>query len=101
MGDGQWRLYDLSVDPGETTDLSAENPELFESMLAEYQTYAEQVGVIELAPDDNAISVLTRNLTNKVIQKYWPHMLGFVLALLAVGYFMARFGWALLRRKPA
>jgi arylsulfatase A-like enzyme len=101
MGDGQWRLYDLSVDPGETTDLSAENPELFESMLAEYQTYAEQVGVIELAPDDNAISVLTRNLTNKVIQKYWPHMLGFVLALLAVGYFMAKFGWALLRRRPA
>jgi arylsulfatase/uncharacterized sulfatase len=101
MGDGQWRLYDLSVDPGETTDLSTENPELFESMLAEYRAYAEEVGVIELAPDDNAVSVLTRNLTNKVIQKYWPHMLGFVLALFAVGFFAAKFGWALLRRRPA
>lgn len=101
MGDGQWRLYDLSVDPGETTDLSAQNPELFESMIAEYQAYATRVGVIELSPDDNAISVLTSNLTNKVLHKYWPHMVGFFLALIALGFVAVRLGSMLLRRRTA
>jgi hypothetical protein len=38
-GDFTWRLFDLSVDPGETTDLSGENPELFAEMRAEYEAY--------------------------------------------------------------
>ena len=36
-GDFTWRLFDLSIDPGETTDLSGENPELFADMRAEYE----------------------------------------------------------------
>ena len=59
LGDSKWRLYDLSADPGETKDLSAENSELFESMLAEYQSYSQTVGVFELGPDDSAIKPAT------------------------------------------
>ena len=101
LGDGQWRLYDISVDPGETTDLSAANPEVFEGMLAEYRTYADRVGVLELGPDDNAIKILADNLTAKAIEKYWPYALGFILALFAAGFFAFKLGAALLRRRSA
>ena len=99
MSDGQWRLYDLSVDPGETTDVSAKNPELFKDMLAAYETYSKKVGVFELGPDDNAMQVLTSKLTSKVIHKYWPHMLGLILFLGAIGYLAFKYGWPLLRRR--
>jgi arylsulfatase/uncharacterized sulfatase len=86
LGDSQWRLYDLSVDPGETMDLSTANPELFEDMLAEYRSYAEHVGVVEVGPDDYAIKALADNLTAKVVHKYWPHLLLLMLALAGAGY---------------
>lgn len=49
-GDGQWQLYDIAADPGETRDLSAEQADLFRSMRAEYDDYARRVGVLEV-PD--------------------------------------------------
>jgi arylsulfatase/uncharacterized sulfatase len=101
LGDGQWRLYDLSVDPGETTDLSGENPQIFEGMLAEYRVYAEKVGVLELGPDDNAIKILADNLAAKAVAKYWPYALGFVAALIAAIFFAFKLGALLLRRRPA
>lgn len=71
-GDNQWRLYDLSVDPGETTDLSASNKALFDEMLAEYASYAQKVGIVEIGPDDNAMKALNSNLIEKVMKKYMP-----------------------------
>ena len=89
-GDAQWRLYDISVDPGETTDLSASNQTLFASMKAEYAAYAKRVGVAELGPGDSAIHELTNKLVEKALHKYWLYLLGFVLALLAAGYLLFR-----------
>jgi arylsulfatase/uncharacterized sulfatase len=100
-GDAQWRLYDISVDPGETTDLAAANQALFESMKAEYAAYAERVGVVELGPEDSAIKELTNKLVSKALHKYWPYLLGFVLALAATGYLLFRLVRMALRRKPA
>lgn len=101
LGDSKWRLYDLSVDPGETQDLSAANPELFQEMLAAHEAYARKVGVFELAPGDSAFAQLSRNLAIKSLHKYWPHLLGLFLALLAtlfVGYRLLR---TVLRRAAA
>lgn len=50
VGDGTWRLYDHAKDPAEVNDLSAAMPELFQTMLAEYDAYAQQSGVLTL-PD--------------------------------------------------
>lgn len=83
LGDGQWRLFDLSVDPGETQDLSARQPALFRAMQADYAAYAQKMGVVELGPDDDALSVLNSKLTAKVIDKYWPYAVALALALLA------------------
>ena len=38
MGATPWRLYDIASDPGETTDLAAEMPELTAELVAEWAT---------------------------------------------------------------
>jgi arylsulfatase/uncharacterized sulfatase len=101
LGDNQWRLYDISVDPGETTDLSSANPQLFDDMLAEYRAYSDKVGVLELGPNDNAIKILADNLTAKAAKKYWPYALGFVLALAAALFVTFRLVAMAFRRKAA
>lgn len=45
LGDGRWRLFDIARDPGETTDLSIARPQLLTEMVADYEGYAERVGV--------------------------------------------------------
>ena len=100
-GDAEWRLHDLSVDPGETTDLSAANPELFKSMKAEYQAYVQKVGVVELGPDDTAIKQLTNKLVTKALGKYWPYLAGLLLVLVLTPYGLFRLLRAGLRRKVA
>jgi len=97
-GDSQWRLYDLSVDPGETTDVSADNPELFEDMLAEYKSYAEEVGVFDVGPDDYAVKILNGKLINNSIHKYWPYLAGVLLVLLIVVFGSAYAAFRVMRR---
>lgn len=45
-GTNEIKLFDLSVDPGETTDISAEMPELLEELKAAGAAYSKDVGVI-------------------------------------------------------
>jgi arylsulfatase A-like enzyme len=89
-GDFTWRLYDLSVDPGETTDLSSENPELFAELRAEYDAYASDNGVFDLGREDYAEAQLFSNLLERTVAKYWPHLAGLVLALLIGLYALFR-----------
>jgi arylsulfatase/uncharacterized sulfatase len=48
LGDGAWRVYNIQTDPGETRDISAENAELKQQLIAEYQKLAAETGVAEL-----------------------------------------------------
>jgi arylsulfatase len=45
-GIGNWQLFDLVADPGETTDLAAANPDLVSEFAAAYDAHAAAVGVI-------------------------------------------------------
>ena len=45
-GNGKWELYDVSKDPGETRDLSLQDPELLQRLTAEWDMYAARVGVV-------------------------------------------------------
>ena len=45
---GAWGLYNLADDPGETKDLSAEEPEKFREMMAAWENYVEENGVVVL-----------------------------------------------------
>ncbi|MEL6323427.1 MAG: sulfatase-like hydrolase/transferase, partial [Pseudomonadota bacterium] len=89
-GDFEWRLFDLSKDPGETTDLADKNQALFKELRAEYQTYVEKVGVFEVGRDDYAEKQLFANLLERSINKYWPYLLGLLLVLLVALYAVFR-----------
>ena len=97
-GDSQWRLFDIVKDPGETTDLAAKEPALFEELLNEYQIYSNNVGVVELSADASSTKQLGKNLMKKVLNKYWPYILLMVLAISGFLYVVVR---ALTRRKTA
>ncbi|KAL0578679.1 hypothetical protein V5O48_003299 [Marasmius crinis-equi] len=45
-GKGEWELYNLSNDPGETKDLSSENPEKMKELLGFWDVYVRQNGVV-------------------------------------------------------
>jgi arylsulfatase len=45
-GAGDWQLYNVNKDPGETADLAKELPERLRSMQAAWEDYAGEVGVI-------------------------------------------------------
>lgn len=45
-GNGQWKLFDLSRDPGETTDLAAREPARLTELVAAWNRYAVAKGVV-------------------------------------------------------
>ena len=47
-GDGNWRLFDIRRDPGETRDLAAAMPDQFATMMAAYRAYARANGVLDM-----------------------------------------------------
>ena len=44
----EWHLYNIKVDPGEVNDLRAEQPQLFEEMLADYEVWAQANDVLPM-----------------------------------------------------
>ncbi|MEW6089976.1 MAG: arylsulfatase [Pseudomonadota bacterium] len=89
-GDGAWYLYDMAVDPGETRDLAAERPELFEAMRAAYERFARDAGVLEMPPGYEQMAE---------ISKKWMEKNGWYIAavLLALVYLAAAAGRGLRR----
>jgi len=45
-GPSEWQIFDLSVDPGESKDLSSQKPELKLHLIDAWDEYAKSVGVI-------------------------------------------------------
>ncbi len=86
VGDGEWRLYDIVRDPGETLDLSAAQPIRLQRMLARYQAYAERNGVLPVASDyDAQRQVAINGLRNRA----GPGILvGVLLALTLLPFFL-------------
>jgi arylsulfatase A-like enzyme len=45
-GPGQWQLYNLARDPGEVDDLAAAEPARLEGLIADWNAYVEETGVL-------------------------------------------------------
>ncbi|MHC5024628.1 MAG: arylsulfatase [Planctomycetota bacterium] len=45
-GSGEWELFNVAIDPGETRDIADEHPDLLEKLQAAWDRYAEDVGVV-------------------------------------------------------
>lgn len=50
LGDGRWRLFNVATDPGETRDLSSQNPGRMATLLKAWEEYSQSVGGV-LLPD--------------------------------------------------
>ncbi|MEE4380369.1 MAG: arylsulfatase [Pseudomonadales bacterium] len=100
LGDAQWRVFDLASDPGETRDLSVERPELRAAMLADYETWSREMGVIEMPEGYAPVQEIGRKLGPILLQRYWPWLLGalgaLVLGLRGCGL-LVRAAWRSLR----
>ena len=104
VGDGQWRLYNLARDPGETTDLSAEEPAVMARLLAAYDAYAQRVGVLPMPEGYDSRAQVVRNSGARLLANYpWLYgVLGAVLLVLVAVLWMALRGIrALLRRRAS
>jgi len=83
VGDGQWHLYDLSTDPGETRDLQRDLPAQFTAMQADYAAWAERNGVLPMPEGYNPVrQVLINSFVNYWIPTYWPHAVATLLVLI-------------------
>jgi arylsulfatase len=45
MGSGSWELYDIDKDPGETTNLAKQHPDVMQSLIKAWEKYAADNGV--------------------------------------------------------
>ena len=71
VGDGVWRLFNLAVDPGETTDLSTTEPAILADMLGEFDAYSKRVGVLEMPEGYSSLQTVLDN-TNKRMLEFYP-----------------------------
>lgn len=89
LGDGQWYLYNILQDPGETQDLSAAMPERHAQMLADYQAYARENNVLVM-PEGYDYRETLESFTRDVLAKRWgPKVIG-VITILALLVFAWR-----------
>jgi arylsulfatase/uncharacterized sulfatase len=61
LGDGQWRLFNIVEDPGETHDLAQAMPQLLQRMLSAYDTYSRENKVLPIPPGFDNLRQLTIN----------------------------------------
>jgi arylsulfatase/uncharacterized sulfatase len=83
VGDGQWHLYDIVKDPGETKDLQKQLPQEFAQMLQGYAKYEKEHGVLPMpAGYSPSRAVLINGIFNYWLPTYGPGGL-VLMALLA------------------
>ncbi|MCB1689055.1 MAG: arylsulfatase [Halioglobus sp.] len=90
-GDRQWRLYNISEDPGETLDLREQLPDLYQDMLQDYEDYARDNGVLPM-PENYSLAqqVMINTIVFFYLPKYLPY-LGIFLMLAVAVYYYRRF----------
>jgi arylsulfatase/uncharacterized sulfatase len=84
--DGEWRLYDIVRDPGETTDLAAQRPDVFEELQQAFAAYAEEVGVFEIAEGESARHQIVINSLKKFSKNYWYVVAAVLTVILGLLY---------------
>lgn len=91
VGDGQWQLFDIARDPGETRDLRSIRPDDFQRLLEAYQRFEIEDGVQALPEGYTPQQQVSLNALRRVIlpQLIWPAASIVVLTIL----------WLLLRRR--
>ena len=75
-GDGRWRLYNITADPGESNDLAGSDPQRFAAMQKDYAAFAKANNVLPMpegytAPKQIFANALGTLLIPRLL-KLWP-----------------------------
>lgn len=85
-GDGQWRLFNLVKDPGETVDLSASHALRFQRMLSLYEQYRVDNNVVPVPQGYNQIKQI---MTNILLKQRDNILVAFLTLLLLLPFYVA------------
>ena len=81
LGDGQWHLYQLDDDPGETRDLREIEPVIFQTMMQDYERYVRENKVLPVTGDyDQRKQVILYGLKKRLAGAL-PFATGFIVLL--------------------
>jgi arylsulfatase/uncharacterized sulfatase len=98
-GDGQWRLYNITADPGETDDLSRSDPQRFAVMQDDYVAFAKANKVLSMPEGYTAPGQIFANAMRTLLiprlLTLWPIAAILVIALAAF------IGWRRRRRRAS
>jgi arylsulfatase/uncharacterized sulfatase len=97
-GDNVWRLYNITTDPGETHDLSREQPQVFASMMADYRAYARANDVVDMPRGYDAQHQAAHNALMAQFGYYWWALAIAVMVLIGAIWFSAQLAGRALRR---
>ncbi|MGB1917258.1 MAG: sulfatase-like hydrolase/transferase, partial [Luminiphilus sp.] len=94
LGDGEWRLFNIKKDPGETRDLVQEEPARLQQMLSAYERYQRENKVLDMPAGYGHIKQLLIN----TLHQQWrtPLLVGLVTLLILLPFLVAY----RMRRKP-
>jgi arylsulfatase/uncharacterized sulfatase len=98
-GDNQWRLFHVVNDPGQTTDLSAQLPEVRADLERAYADYAKANGVLELPKGYKVQRQAAHNSIMRQLEFYGWHLAGLALVLILVLFALVRGALVLFNRK--
>ena len=90
VGDGKWRLFNLAGDPGETKDLSAEQPQRLQNMLAHYGAYAAEVGVLDMPQGYDSTKQIGKNAVKRMRARHGKFILVVGLIVLLALFSLVR-----------
>ena len=99
QGDGNWGLFNIAQDPGETVNLLPENRALFADLYNDYQLYASKVGVLDMPPNFDFTEQVAKATQEAVLSRHQGKIRAIALMLLIlVSLIVWRFGRLLFRR---
>ena len=87
LGDGQWHLFNIKNDPGETTDLASSESARLQRMLSAYERYQRENKVLDMPPGYGHIKQLVINTFHQ--QWRTPVILGLLTALILLPFGVA------------
>jgi arylsulfatase/uncharacterized sulfatase len=97
-GDGEWHLFDIVRDPGETTDLRRARPFAFRRMQAAYAAYAKADQVLAMPPGYTAPKQIMDNAWDDL---FWPRTKPLLMRLAGALALIGAAVWAIKRRRKA
>ncbi|MBT5053964.1 MAG: arylsulfatase, partial [Gammaproteobacteria bacterium] len=81
LGDGQWRLFNIVRDPGETLDLAREDPDRLQTMLSAYEVFEAEN---QVEPLPKGYSRRAQMILNSLRERVGPAVLLGLLTLLVL-----------------